>query len=288
MARIIAKNVKKADVGLQIRTYPSESLFKAKEQWQAMVRGRLDMSVFPLAYASGRHPAFNATLMPGIIRNRKRVQHLDGSKFMAMIKHDIQKGGVKVVTDAWFDGGFLSSKQCITSPDTVKGLTIRGAGPAFERMLKAAGGSVTSMSSAEIYQAMQTGVLDAANTSTASFLAFRLYEQGKCLTVPGKNTLWYMYEPILISMKTWKSLKPKQQDAIMAAGKKAEQYFAKQAAALDQKLVNVYRKHGVKIVQMSDKDFQKWMAVAKQSSFKHFENKVSNGAALIKAAQNVK
>ncbi len=287
MAKVFADQVQKADVGLKIRIYPSSSLFKAKEQWSALVRSRLDLSIFPLDYASGRHPEFSATLMPGLVRNHQNAEKLNHSKFMSMISHDINKAGVKVIANAWLAGGFASTKQCITDPASVKGLKMREAGPAFERMLKAAGASIASMPSSEIYTAMQTGVLDAANTSSASFISYRIYEQVKCLTKPGKNALWYMYEPLLMSMKTWKSLTSEQQDAIKAAGKKAEKYFAKKSADLDQNLVDIYRKHGVKIVGMSDKDFKKWMDIAKQTSFKHFSQKVPNGAALLKAAQNV-
>lgn len=288
MTEILANQVKKSDVGLEIRIYPAQSLFKAKEQWSALVRGRLDLTALPLDYASGRHPEFSATLMPGLVRTHERAQRLNNSKFMSMIKDVINKAGVKVIADAWLAGGFVSQKQCITNPDSVKGLTMRAAGPAFERMLKGGGASITSMSSADIYTAMQTGVLDAANTSSASLISYRIYEQAKCLTKPGKNALWFMYEPILMSMKTWNSLTPQQQHAVMAGGKKAEAFFSKKSAALDQKLVSVYRKHGVKVVGMSDADFQAWMAIAQKTSFKHFIKEVPNGAALIKAARNVK
>ncbi|BBI64498.1 hypothetical protein HSBAA_58040 [Vreelandella sulfidaeris] len=70
-------------------------------------------------------------------------------------------------------------------------------------MLEEAGASIASMPSSEVYTAMQTGVLDAANTSSMSFISFRLYEQVECLTEPGDFALWYMYEPILISEQVW-------------------------------------------------------------------------------------
>ena len=65
MVQILAREAAAADVGITIRVYPGKSLFKPKEQWGAMVKGQLDISAFPLDYASGRHPQFSATLMPG-------------------------------------------------------------------------------------------------------------------------------------------------------------------------------------------------------------------------------
>ena len=46
-----------------------------------------------------------------------------------------------------------------------------------------------------------------------------------------------MYEPILMSKRSWDKLSKEQQDALMAAGKAAEEYFAGQAKGLDDKLV---------------------------------------------------
>src|SRR6185437_5224865 len=58
MVQIIAKEAKAANVGLDIQVYPGASLFKPNEQWNAMVNGQLDMSSFPLDYASGKQRAF--------------------------------------------------------------------------------------------------------------------------------------------------------------------------------------------------------------------------------------
>src|SRR3546814_530228 len=137
-------------------------------------RGQLDMSAFPLDYASGRVPQFSATLMPGLVRNYDHAQRLNQSDFMKDIKALVEDKGAVVIADAWLAGGFASKKGCITSPDTIKGQVIRAAGPAFEQMLVAAGASISSMPSSEIYTAMQTGVLDATNTSNDSFLPYRI------------------------------------------------------------------------------------------------------------------
>src|SRR3546814_2017753 len=69
----------------------------------------------------------------------------------------------------------------------MEGQVTRAAGPAFEQMLVGAGASIASMPSSEIYTAMRTGVLDAANTSSGSFVSYRIYEQVKCLTEPGSS-----------------------------------------------------------------------------------------------------
>ncbi|PMR67427.1 TRAP transporter substrate-binding protein DctP [Halomonas heilongjiangensis] len=284
MVQAMARHVAEADVGLEIQVHPGQSLFKANEQWGALVRGRLDITSLPLDYASGRHPEFSATLMPGLVRNHEHAKRLNDSDYMDMIKEVILEGGARVLADAWLSGGFASSERCITSPDTVAGQNFRAAGPAFEQMLEAAGASIASMPSSEVYTAMQTGVLDAANTSSMSFISFRLYEQVECLTEPGDFALWFMYEPILISEQVWQGLNEEQQAALMAAGEAAEEFFAAEAAAIDQQMIEVYQENGVEVVSMSEEDYNAWLEIARETSYKNFAEKVENGQAIIDAA----
>lgn len=284
MVQMIKKEAEAADVGLGVQVYPGGSLYKPREQWNAMVKGQLDISAFPLDYASGRHPQFSATLMPGLVRNHERAKKLNDSPFMEDIKAIIEDAGVVVLADAWLAGGFVSDKQCITAPETAQGQTLRAAGPAFEQMLAKAGASIASMPSSEIYTAMQTGVLDGANTSSGSLVSYRIYEQAKCLTAPGENALWFMYEPILMSKRSFDELSSEQQEALMAAGQKAEDYFFEEAKKLDQDLVKAYEEAGVEVEQMSKEDFDAWLAVAQESSYKEFADNVEGGQELIDKA----
>lgn len=288
MVQIIAKEMAKANVGLDVKVYPGKSLFKPKEQWNAMVKGQLDISAFPLDYASGRHPQFSATLMPGLVKNHDHALRLNKSEFMQDIKAIIDKAGVVVLADAWLAGGFVSKDKCILGPDTMKGQVTRAAGPAFEQMLVGAGASISSMPSSAIYQALQTGVLDAANTSSGSFVSYRIYEQVKCLTEPGAHALWFMYEPILMSKKSWNKLNAEQQAALMAAGKKAEAYMTGKAKGLDDKMVKVYSDAGVKVVSMNAEQAAAWLAIAQKTSYKIFADKVPGGKELIAKALSVK
>ncbi|MGW9232262.1 TRAP transporter substrate-binding protein [Pseudorhizobium sp. NPDC055634] len=284
MVQLIAREVAAANVGLEIQVYPGSSLYKPNDQWNAVTRGILDMTSFPLDYASGRHPEFSATLMPGLVGNFDRAKRLNDSEFMADIKKVVEDAGAMVIADAWLSGAFASKKGCITSPDTIKGQVIRAAGPAFEEMLVAAGASISSMPSSEIYTGMQTGVLDAANTSSASFVSYRLFEHAKCLTAPGGNSLWFMYEPVLMSKKVFEGLNEEQQKAILAAGEKSEAFFDAEVRKGDQIMIDTYKKAGVEVVEMSKEDYDAWLTLAKESAYKNFSEKVSGGDKLIEKA----
>jgi len=287
MVRIIARDAKAATVGLDINVYPGKSLYKPKAQWDALVNGDLDISAFPLAYAGGKHPEFNLTLMPGLVKNHDHAQRLDHSKFMDRIKAIMNKAGVITLADTWLAGGFASKKGCILWPKHVKGLVFRAAGKSFNQMLAAAGASINKMPSSEIYTALQTGVLDGANTSSASFVSYRIYEQVKCLTAPGKHALWFMYEPILMSKRSFDRLSAKQQQVLIKAGKHAERFAYGAGKKVDQNLVTVYKKHGVKVVTMSAEQAAAWKAVAERSAYKSFGEKVKGGRELLSEALSV-
>lgn len=284
MVQMIAKEVADAGVDLEIRVYPGESLYKAREQWSAVTSGQLDMTSFPLDYAAGRVPQFSATLMPGLVRNHERAQRLNDSPFMEEIYRLIEESGALVLSDAWLAGGFVSKKNCITAPDSISGQVTRAAGPAFEQMLVGAGASIASMPSSEIYTGMQTGVLDAANTSSGSMVSYRLFEQAECLTAPGENALWFMYEPVLISKNKFERLSEEQQQALRDAGQKAEDWFAEQAAGLDSKMIEEFEKAGVETVSMSPEDYEAWLTIAKETSYKTFAEEVDGGQELIDQA----
>ena len=288
MVQIIARDAKAANVGVEIQVYPGASLFKPNDQWNALVNGQLDISSFPLDYASGKMRAFGATLMPGLVRSHERAQRVNNSPFMKEIKAQIDKAGVVVLADAWLAGAIASKKGCIRKPDDIKGLKVRSAGPTFAAMWQAAGASIVSIPSNEVYNALQTGVADATDTSSGSFVSFRIYEQVKCVTAPGDNALWFMYEPVLMSKKTFNRLNKKQQDVLMQAGRKSQDFFAKEAPGLDAEMVKVFKQHNVEVVTLTPAEYDQWLKVAEKSSYAEFAKEVPNGKKLIDEALSVK
>ncbi|SEK26582.1 TRAP transporter substrate-binding protein DctP [Roseovarius nanhaiticus] len=284
VAQIVADEVAAADVDLDIRIFGSESLFKAREQYQPLSRGQLDMAVLPLSYAGGQQPAYNLTLMPGLVKNHDHATRLSNSPFMEAIEAKMAEDDVMVLVHGYLAGGFVGKDTCITKPEDVSGLQTRAAGKAFEQMLAGAGASIASMSSSEIYNAMQTGVLSAANTSSSSFVSYRIYEQVACYTPPGEYALWFMYQPLLMNKSTFDGLTPEQQQALMDASAKAEAYYVEEAKKEDADSVQAFKDAGVEIAQMSQADFDAWRAVAAETSYKDFVASVSDGQELLDMA----
>ncbi len=287
MFQIIADELKAADVGIEIKVYPGSSLVKPRDQWNALAKKQIDLTLFPLDYAAGKHPQFSATLMPALVKNHEHAKRLSESPFMAEIEKIMAEDDIMVLAHGWLAGGFASKQNCILEPDDIKGQVTRAAGPMFETMLAGAGASLASMPSSEIYTAMQTGVLDAANTSSESFVSYRLYEQVKCMTAPGEHAIWFMYEPMLMSKRSFDQLDEAQQQALLAAGKKAEAFGYEKAAASDQNMADTYAKAGVEVVTMSAEQAQAWHELAKETAYKTFAEQVKGGQELLDLAQGV-
>ncbi|MFK7891044.1 MAG: TRAP transporter substrate-binding protein DctP [Granulosicoccus sp.] len=287
VAQMVVDGVTAADVGLDITIFPSKSLFPPREQYKPLSRGQLDMTVLPLSYAGGQQPAYNLTLMPGLVKNHDHAARLNQSAFMERIEQIMADDDVMVLVHGYLAGGFAGKDKCITKPEDVQGLQTRAAGKAFEQMLVSAGASIASMASSEIYNAMQTGVLDAANTSSSSFVSYRLYEQVSCYTPAADVALWFMYQPLLINKSTFEELSDEQQQALLDAAAEAEAFYLAEAKKEDAASVEVFREAGVEIAEMSQEEFDAWRAVAMESSYPSFVKDMPEGQELLDLALSV-
>ncbi len=284
VAQMVADDVAAAGVDLEIQIFGSKSLFKPREQYRPLSRGQLDMTVLPLSYAGGQQPAYNLTLMPGMVKNHDHAARLSASPFMAALEEKMADDDVMVLVHGYLAGGFVGKDKCITKPEDVKGLQTRAAGKAFEQMLAGAGASITGMASSEIYNAMQTGVLNAANTSSSSFVSYRIYEQVSCYTPAGDVALWFMYQPMLMNKSKFDGLNADQQKALMDASAKAQAFYLEEAKKQDAASEQVFRDAGVEIAQMSPEDFEAWRALAQETSYAAFVAEVEGGQELLDMA----
>jgi TRAP-type C4-dicarboxylate transport system substrate-binding protein len=270
VAQMVADHVAAANVDLEIKIFPSKSLFKPREQYKPLSRGQLDMTVLPLSYAGGQQPAYNLTLMPGLVKNHDHAARLNNSPFMDAIQEKMAEDDVMVLVHGYLAGGFAGKDKCLSSPDDVKGLQMRAAGKSFNQLLAGAGSSIASMASSEIYNAMQTGVLDGANTSSSSFVSYRIYEQVKCYTPAGAQALWFMYQPLLMNKSTFDGLNDAQKAALREGAAKAEAFYLEEAKKEDMESVRVFKEAGVEIKEMTAEEFTAWQDLAKATAYKEF------------------
>jgi len=289
LAHKFAEEVEKRTNGaLKFEIYPAGSLVKAKQQFDAMSRGALDMSVFPLAYQGGKIPMVNITLMPALVTDYDQGLRWKNAPIGKELEKTLEEHGVMIITWVWQAGGNVSRDKPILNPDDVKGLKVRGAGKSIEVMLKAAGGAIVSIPSSEGYSAMQTGVADAMWTSSGSLVSYRLYEVAKHVTTARDKTFWFMFEPLLMAKSTYDSLTPEQQKIVTEVGASLDAFAVKSAKEDDQRVADVYAKAGVTVHDMDEAMFAKWRKIAKASAWKEYAEKVKDGQRLMDLAESVK
>jgi TRAP-type C4-dicarboxylate transport system substrate-binding protein len=271
---------------IKFRYYPAQSLFKAKEQWDAMVIGSLDVCYLPPIYAAGKVPELEITNFPCLFSTMaeglKWARKPIGKKLDAIM----EKKGVKNLVWGWFDGAIGSTEKQIVLPADVEGTKLRAAGKYFEYMLREAGASITSMPSPELYHALATGVLNTCITSCGSYLSYRLYEELNYMNLPVERTIWFCAGNLMMSVKTWEKLSSEQQEIFLEASAWIQNdWLPTQLRTLVDKLDSECRKANVEVHPMSLEEFNEWKELAKKTSWKHFEENVDGGKELLEMAQ---
>ncbi len=279
------KRVEKMTNGeLTFKVFPSSALFKATPQYDAMAKGALDFSIFPLAYASGKIPELEITLMPCIIADVDQGMAWKNMEIGKRVAKICEDKGMKIITWLWYGGGIGSRGKPVVLPQDAKGLKFRAAGKFFEHLLNTQGASITSMASSEIYTALQTKVLDACMTSAESFVSYRLYEQLEYFNSPENYSVWYMAEPLVMSTKTWATLTPSQQKIIVTVGVELEKMARDDAVAANKEVSKVFKAKNVNVHLMTKNEWHIWEKVAKETAWKSFAEKVPGGKELLDMA----
>jgi TRAP-type C4-dicarboxylate transport system substrate-binding protein len=286
LCRIFAAEIEKRTKGtLKASVYPGSSLMKTNAQLNAVRKGALDMTLVPVSYSGGEIPELNIGLMPGVVTSYKQGMSWKQAEVGKILSKLFYDKGIIIVSWIWQAGGVAGRNKAIVEPDDAKGMKVRGGSREMDMVLKAAGASVVSLPSNEIYQSVQTGALDAAMTSSTSLISFRLEEVAKHLTTGRGRAYWFMLEPLLISRAVFEKLPKDQQTVIMQVGAELEKFAVDAAKADDQAVADVYKKAGAKVYDLSDATVKKWQAIARETAWKDFAAKSEGCARLLKAAE---
>ena len=282
--RFAADIEQRSNGALKAAVYPGSSLMKTNAQFSALRKGALDLSLYPLSYAGGEVAETNIGLMPALVPSYEVGASWKTGEVGRLLAKTLDDKGIIVVSWIWQAGGVASRATPLVGPEDAKGLKVRGGSREMDMMLKAAGASVITLPSNEIYAAMQTGAMDAAMTSSTSFISFKLEEIAKNLTSGRNKAYWFMFEPLLMSKEVFAKLPKPQQDIIMAVGAEQEKFATDAARADDKIAAEVYAKAGAKVFDLDEATVRKWQAIARDTAWKDYSEHSEANAALMKAA----
>jgi TRAP-type C4-dicarboxylate transport system substrate-binding protein len=260
---------------------------KTNAQFSALRKGALDLSLYPMPYAGGEVHELNLGLMPCLVTNYDQAGKWKTAPIGQELTKILDEKGIVILSWVWQAGGCASRGNPVVVPADVKGIKIRGGSREMDLVFTAAGGQVSTMPSNEIYIGMQTGALDAAVTSSTSLISFRLEELSKSLTTGRGKSFWFMCEPLYMSKATFQALTPDQQKVVKEVGAELEAFGTSEAKEDDEEVAKVYAAKGVKVVDLTDADIEKWTAIARESAWKDFAAKSKRAAELLKLAEAV-
>ncbi|MBN2220895.1 MAG: TRAP transporter substrate-binding protein [Vallitaleaceae bacterium] len=134
--------------------------------------------------------------------------------------------------------------------EDLKGLKIRVSNdPIMNGMVEGLGASPTVVSFGELYSALQTGVVDAAEQPIANYKSNAFQEVAPTMILDG-HTLGAIQ--VIITDEAWDKLTPEQQDILMEAGKYASEFNRKISEDAENKVLDELKAEGINIVEVTD------------------------------------
>ena len=206
---------------IDVQVFGANQLFKPEENYPAVAKGGIEAAVAVNFQWGSTIPVMNVTLMPYTFTDLDAMARFADSPVAKFLNEKLEAKGVKNV--AWLfitnTSIFTSNKKPLIAPDDFKGVKIRGLNKMVDSGLVALGAAPAAMAGSEVYQAMQTGVIDAGLTDISAAYSRKYYEVQEFGAVsPFFSVFFHLY----VNPKWYGGLSDVQKDAIAKASIAAE------------------------------------------------------------------
>lgn len=249
VVRMGAKLEKATNGRLSIQMFPSMQLGGEKEMIEQAQVGALQIariSVGPMGPIVDELNVFN---MPFVFRDVPHMQKVIdgpiGDEMLAKLTNSPQS---KLIGLSWMDAGARSvynSKKPIKSIDDLKGLKIRMMGnPIFVDTMNALGGNGIAMGFDQLYNALQTGVVDGAENNPPSYESGKHYQVAKYYSLTEHLII---PEILVFSRPSWDKLSKDDQALLTKFGKEAQQEERKLWAEREAQSMAQIKKAGIEV-----------------------------------------
>jgi TRAP-type transport system periplasmic protein len=215
----------KTDGAFNVRVFPNAQLSGGDQMRQAEMvgRGALDLVVTSAINVTPLVPEMAVFSLPYLYSNYEEVDATTQGAPAERLAEILLERGIKVL--AWGENGFrevTNNVREIRSPEDMRGLNMRVAGPMYIDVMNALGANPQQMQWTETMTALQQGVVDGQeNPIGAVIIPQQVYEVQRYLT-----TWHYSYDPIFlgVSQAKWDSLDEDTQNAMREAAQEAMDY----------------------------------------------------------------
>jgi tripartite ATP-independent transporter DctP family solute receptor len=252
---------------IEVTVSPSAQLGDDAAMVTALRTGALDMSANSQGAVSGVVPEYSAFGMPFLFSSLGQAwKLLDGPLGQELAQKTLDKG--MVVLGYWDNGirHMSNSKKPILKPEDLKGMKMRTPpDPVTVDIMQSLGAEAQQIKFAELYVALQQGVVDGQENPLMNIHASKLYEVQKFISLTGHK---YEMTPFLMSKRTWDRLSEGDRKLVREAAAEATALQRKLSQESDDKLIAELKKLGVRVDVADKAAFEKatakvddkWMA----------------------------
>ena len=208
---------------VKIEVYPNSQLFKDGEEMEALQLGSVQMLAPSLAkFGPLGVREFEVFDMPFMFDDTAQLHRVaDGPVGAGLFKKLEGKG---IVGLAFWDNGFkvMSANRPLRSPEDMKGLKMRiQSSKVLTDQMKALGSLPQVLAFSEVYQAMQTGVVDGSENTPSNMFTQKHHEVQKYLTVTDHGYIGYA---VIANKKFWDALPADIRTTLESAMRDATEY----------------------------------------------------------------
>jgi tripartite ATP-independent transporter DctP family solute receptor len=241
---------------IEVQVAPSAQLGDDAAMVTALRTGALDISANSQGAVAGAVPEYAAYGMPFLFSSPAQAfRLLDGPLGKELADKSAEKG--LVVLGYWDNGirQMTNSKRAITSVEDMKGLKMRTPPDAtLVDIMQALGAEAQQIKFAELYVALQQGVVDGQENPLMNIHASKLYEVQKHLALTNHQ---FQMTPLLVSKRTWDRLAAADRKALTDAAGEATALQRKLSQEADDKLLAELKAKGVQVTTVDKGAFAK-------------------------------
>jgi len=211
---------------VKVEVYPNSTLYKDKEEMEALQLGAVQMLAPSLAkFGPLGVKEFEAFDLPFIFDNTAELHKVTQGPLGATLLSKLEPKGIKGL--AFWDNGFksFSANSPINKPADFKGLKMRiQSSKVLESQMRSVGAIPQVMAFSEVYQALQTGVVDGTENPHSNLYTQKFFEVQKYMNLTEHGYLGYA---VITNKKFWDGLPADIRGQLEVAMKEATAYANK-------------------------------------------------------------
>lgn len=243
---------------VKVEVYPNSTLYKDKEELEALQLGAVQMLAPSLAkFGPLGAREFEVFDLPYIFPSKDVLYRVtEGPIGKGMLKKLESKG---ITGLAFWDNGFkvMSANKPLHSPSDMKGLKMRiQSSKVLDAQMRALGANPQVMAFSEVYQALQTGVVDGTENPPSNLYTQKMHEVQKHVTMTKHGYLGYA---VIVNKKFWDGLPTDIRTELEAAMKDSTKYANAIAQQENDKAIAAVKASGkTTVYELNAKEQAEW------------------------------